>query len=348
MLGCETEEPHVVTEGDATGEADQVAPGEDIWPRAVLLALLVAGASLWLQRHTGRGLDDPFGLLGLTGGISIFVFLVDLLAGKGTSEKLIAKFAEYAKNGLRKTILRTSVLTLLYLAAAVWAATNSSVSVIPPRAGDSLEIEVTEIGDVVPLASETVEPGGNQKRMRMRTGPFGREFRLSVRGFVPKTIVVYPLAGTVIDIEKDLTPLPTLLFRPPVIALAAINDGASFKVFNIDGDECVLLDKSKSKSSMMLGTERKISSTTRFLWNLELEAEGFEPEIRADTLLRWSRPTQLNSASPVEPGDRIYAVVVTDGGALASEALVTASKDPFSDVLMDPPPSEAAACKDQL
>jgi len=45
--------------------------------RAVLLAVLLAVGNLWSIRHLGIGLEDPIGLLGLTGGIAAFSFVLD-------------------------------------------------------------------------------------------------------------------------------------------------------------------------------------------------------------------------------------------------------------------------------
>ena len=51
--------------------------GGTIWLRVVLLAVLAVGTNLWLERHLGHGIENPLGLLGLAGSMTVLSAVLD-------------------------------------------------------------------------------------------------------------------------------------------------------------------------------------------------------------------------------------------------------------------------------
>ena len=147
---------------------------------------------------------------GLTGGPTVFFMVLDRVLSGEEKGGLKGVLEKWVHGALRRSLLATPAIVLLYLGGGVLAATYSSVTVIPPREGKGLTVEVAAIGAAKAEARGEISTGEPPARLRLFTNPFGRDLRLSVRGFVAQTITLYPLTGLTVDPDRDLRPLPTL------------------------------------------------------------------------------------------------------------------------------------------
>ncbi len=310
--------------------------GGTVWLRVVLLAVLAVGVNLWLERHLGHGLEDPIGLLGLAGGASVVSGVLDWSLKDVEKEKLKAVTHGKLREFLRR-VLSTPVLGLLCLLGGVVAATYASVTVVPPRSS-SAEFVIAPAD--APKAKETraLGAGAKAERILMETNPLGRELMITVNGYIPKRMTLYPLTGLTIDVEADLEPLPTLLFRPPVDAMGALKSGGRFVVYRMDGERCVEIGASSSDSTrgraFVVGSRRATPSGVAALWNLELLGAGNDQTVANETLHAWLKPELVATASMLQPGDEIDALVLSRADRRKADAELMISRDPFQDIAM--------------
>lgn len=319
----------------------------DIWFRVLLLALWAGAANLWCYRHLGFGFDDPVAMLGITAGPTAFFMALDRILGSEDAKGFKRWLDERVRGFLRAWVLTTPVLVLLYFFGLVAGATISSVTIVPPRQGADLAVEIAPIGSDDVETSGRVSAGGTPLHLWLATNPFGRDLRLTVKTFVPQTITLFPLTGMTVDPEADLQKLPTLLFRPSIDALAALAGGGSIRAFRISDGGCTLLTSSTEPGpagALMLGPERPFPSGTQAMWHLELRAQDLSDADIANALLKWNRPATVTSDEPLEPGDLVYVTVVTRAGKRKTEALATVGREAFQDIRIDKPAGPQAAC----
>jgi hypothetical protein len=73
---------------------------------------------------------------------------------------------------------------------------------------------------------------------------------------------------------------------------------------------------------------------------------GHDTGTTAEMLHAWIQPEFLETSALPEPGDRIYAAVVTRAHKAKAEAVVTVGRQPFQDIAMVPAgPIPPAGCK---
>lgn len=310
--------------------------GGTVWLRVVLLAVLAVGANLWLERHLGHGLEDPIGLLGLAGGASVLSAVLDWSLKDVEKEKLKAITHGRLRELLRR-VLSTPVLVVLCLLGGVIAATYASVSVVPPRNAKA-ELTIAPADDPEAKETSALGAGGKAERILMETNPLGRELMVTVEGYVPKRMTLYPLTGLSIDVEADLEPLPTLLFRPPVDAMGTLNSGGRFVVYRVEGERCVEVGASSAAlagaRAFVLGSRRATPPSYAALWNLELLGAGNDQVVTNQMLRAWLRPEALTAASMLQPGDVVYAAVLSRADRRKAEAELVIGREPFQDIAM--------------
>jgi hypothetical protein len=265
--------------------------GREIWWRALLLALWAAASCLWLERHFGIGVSDPLALVGLTGLPTLVFLVLDRVLGSEEIEGLKSSLDKWTRGLLRQTLLSTPVLVLLYLSGAMFAATYTSITVVPPREAKSLGVRAVPIGaGGAPVVAE-VQAGGAPARLRLPASPFGRDVTLSITGYVPKTMTLYPLTGSTVDPEADLQPMPTVLFRPSIDSLASLAEGGAVNVYRMTSAGCQLLGSIKGREAgfaVLVGPDRPIPAGSSVLWQLELEASAVDKTILASALRDWA------------------------------------------------------------
>ncbi len=312
--------------------------GGTVWLRVVLLAVLAVGANLWLERHLGHGLEDPIGLLGLAGGASVLSAVLDWSLKDVEKEKLKAVTHGRLRDLLRRA-LSTPVLVLLCLLGGVVAATYASVTVVPPR-GANAALIVVPTDRPETKETTTLEAGGKAARILMETNPLGRDVVINVDGYIPKRLTLFPLSGLTIDVEADLEPLPTLLFRPPVDAMKSLKEGGRFVVYRIEAGQCVAIGASSNIAargrSFVLGSRRQIPASVAALWNLELLGASNDQAVTNETLHAWLKPEPVIAATMMQPGDEIHAAILSRADRHKAEADLVVGRDSFQDIAMVP------------
>lgn len=321
----------------------------EIWWRVLLLSLWAGAANLWLQRHLGIGISDPFALLGITGGSTAFFLVLDYFLGSEEVKGIKGVVDKWSRDLLRRSLLSTPVLVLLYLSALILGSTYTSITVIPPREPKPLSVKAMPIDSGAQPVVGQVQAGGEPARLLLATSPFGRNVTLSISGYVSKNMTVYPLTGSTVDPEADLQPVPTVLFRPSIDSLASLADGGAINVYILTGAGCKLLgsiSEQESGFAVMLGPPRPIPSGSPTLWQLDLEAAALDKPVLAATIRNWRSPLTVEGSPWPEPGDQVYVTVLSRAAKRKAEALVTVGRDVFQDVLVESEPAAQARCEE--
>lgn len=298
--------------------------------RMVALVALGAAVDLWLHHHFGVGLS-----VALLGGIS-----TALAAGMGVLDWVVERSDKdnifRSIRRLLRPIVSLPVLVGLYILAAILATTYASIIVVPESGAGPLTVTARAVDE--PGYSVSGEQGDKDPLVRVpvRVTAFGRTFEVDATGYLPGRFEVRPFVGRKIQAARELTPLPTVLFRPPAIAIRSLAGGGSFEVWRgAEGAEALLVSSTGSASSFLVGLEQRVPPEWGNGWRLELEAIGLESADLSSLLGQWSSPQHLAVAeSPLIPGDRLRAVVKTRAGVTKAEAVIILGEQRIKDVEM--------------
>lgn len=303
--------------------------------RAVLLLVWLIALDLWAVQHLGLGLSEP-GLLGLVvTSYTAAAALVERLAGKAQMKRIAERFLRPGR-----LVFEPPVLILLYLSLALVALSYSSVLVL------TSEGKTIEGVRLVPLVHESpVWHFGEPRRLVVYSGPLGQPFRLNVPGYLPAILPVPPLRGARVVPERDLRRPLTLLLRPPVTALGALQDeGARLQLDFLDESGSSWRRHSVvcpafpcRQRSYLIGRWQRVPSDLLGDWRLEVLASGYPdgaPQLWR-SLVAWKEPHRMKTPLPdLIPGRRLRAVALSGGGVAVAWAEVTLGEEDFQDIQM--------------
>jgi len=320
-------------QGTVVGSTRPSKADRSIAIRGILLALLLAAGNLWCVRHLGYGFEDPLSLLGLTSFVTVGSFGLDLFVDAGEHKALTASARDRLQGVLRRYLLATPTLVVLYMIAIVGACTYSSVTLVPPAQGNPLTVKISPLSSGTSVET-SLQPGGEADRHLLVSNPFGSEYRLSVSGYLDETRILFPLVGLTIDIDKDLQPLPTILLRPPLEAVLSLEGGGTARIYLKSGSGCALIAKSdpnKVKGAFTLGAQRAVPANLPVLWELELRGREVEDPNLARTMGAWQQAVPIAASKPLPSGLKAIADIIV-------------GDEPFQDVPMKDAPAQTTVC----
>jgi hypothetical protein len=310
---------------------------DHVFLRALLLLLWIALVNLWLKRHVGFGWDDP-------GAISIIV------AAAGTVLYVLEKAGRKEPEAWWANLfswLDLPLLLLLFVAVAIPMSLFSSVSVLNDPLGSALSASLAhadqQVGQPKKLDNLS-DPSKGVQFTWVSTSPLGRPYRLSVAGYLPQTVQVFPLWGLTVSPRRDLRPSLSGLFRPGADGLRTLADGGCFIAWREQGKQRIKIASGKPdrKASLLVGNEQPISPALFENWRMELAAQQLTSDAIDARILIWKLPYQLSSAIPLEPQTTLVAEVQTREGAPMMRARVTLGEDRLTDVPMEAVTDDAA------
>jgi hypothetical protein len=306
--------------------------------RAVLFLVLVVALDLWWGRHRGA----PPWSTGFTATVA-----AAMTAAFAWLDKLADDEEKKQVRGATLRVIRVvfsvRVLAVGYVLFAVLGLSYSSVTVLSDTASEKNEIRLSPVDDAREEQSQSLAPGLRLVRFPVRSGPFGRPFLLRADGYLPRTFDVYPVTGLTVRLERDLRVSPSVLFRPPTVALAELEGGGTFVARAVAGGEPREIASGKGiRASFLVGRAQAIPQDWWNLWTIELEGAlnlsdaDARRRILSRTLLEWRRPAVLSPSVALEPGMQLAAEVCSPGGGRMASALVTVSSEALIDVRMTP------------
>jgi hypothetical protein len=321
------------------------AQNKSIAIRAILLGLLLAAANFWSLRHLGFGLEDPAGLLGLTGFVTAASFWLDYFLDKDAQEELSEPARVAVRTFLLRRVLATPTLAMLYLLAGIGASICSSITVVGAPGGQDVPIDIFALDDAD--AEALTHSKADAVPRLFLANPFGRPLRISPEGYSSQTKVLFPLTGLTLSLD-DFEPLPTLLLRPGAGALFGLLDKdiqsrARYVVLKRSGESCEEIQNTHDNAitaAAMIGVRRPIPSDLPSLWLLELqsadtEGDGAAPSQanHATLMLAWRTPQPLTVKTFLTAGDQIQVQVLRNDN-LMGFADYTVTQEPFQDIAL--------------
>ena len=365
--------------GTATAPADSgeksKARGNRLFERGLVLTAELVLLNFWLVRHLGTGLENSELLTGAVTLITgVFGFMA-WMGGKSQDETAAARFHGWFTRVFSfplLVIVGAAIVTLLLVTSSVVVLNNfgetparvrlaradqaSSANSQQQKSTKNLAEAIKEAhcstsrsegeesaednsnaapGSITELARSKEDP----YRYLVTTSPFGTPYRVEAKGYLPKTLDVFPLWGVTVDPERDLRAAPSVLFRPDSDALGALDDGGYIVITLLrDGKQQLIACGAKTRSSFLIGRMEFLSATLvqafRDDWTLELKGGSEDETHTAQTLLQWRYPRRLPlfGIPDLQPQMRLEAEVYSRTGTPVARAKTTVSEEALTDV----------------
>src|ERR1039458_4336421 len=238
------------------------------------------------------------------------------------------------------------LLCLLYLVIAVPMLLFSSVTV----ANDTPEVLTATLAPAQQVHDDKPgAQGGNPSDRTFKdsgqrillswvpTSPFGETYLLTVDGYLPQMIKIFPLTGVTISPRRDLLPSLSVLFRPDADGLRTLADGGRLEVWSEAGGKRTPVATSMPRSpvSILVGNDPPISPTLVENWRLELMAKELKPDMIAKRLQQWKAPDRPQSGIPLQPGMILGAELKTRDAVVMARTHVTLGMERLTDIMLD-------------
>lgn len=290
----------------------------------------------------GVGFNGPF-LLAALGILGVGFGAIEAATGEKLKEKWLGKLVE--------KLLKFPILAGLYMALLVALAGWSSVTILNDPANTVFDATLTPAGysGATPAQQDNKDAPANPVRFtRVWVGPLGRPYRLDVKGYLPQTFDVYPIAGVSLSPRRHLRVTPSVLFRPPFDALAPMAGGVRVAVWiETATGQVPVADATVKQQSILIGTDQPIPPALLESWRLDAVAQRITNEsLLAQLLECWKQPLVVAPQKPLEPGHVIRAVVYNPTGQPLAEARALLDEDRLQDVAMSAAtPADKAATR---
>jgi hypothetical protein len=309
---------------------DQSVPPK-ILPRLIVLALAIAVGQLWAKRHLGWGSETPW-IAALLFVLAYSDKVLDKVLSKDGKTALESQFRRAAE-----PILVGRLPMLAGAAALMLALLYSSVTVLPgsdlPAGG--------KLGARLITLDGTMEGKGDLESKQpvrfspLRTSPFGRQYRLTVDGYLEETVTVYPIIGLNVTPDRDLRRSPSVLFRPSVAGLEALASEGTFTLAwrPADGSlQSLLPPQGGQPGSFLVGRAQPVPSTALASWRLELAAASVQEPTLSRMIQTWTRYRHVAPTTALVPGMALVAEVRSRVDKPVERAEVVLGSDALIDV----------------
>ena len=275
---------------------------------ALLLAIWVVMVDLWLARHfhSGVGVTEILVLVGVPLSGALFTGIIDFFIDKDAQ----TTYKDYL-SGFIKRQLTLRVIICLYLGAGAVAMVYTTLSIVPVASDKLRNVTLSKLDHTV--VSQVNKAQVNKPlALHLLINPFANQYRLSVGGYLPKVISIRPFFGTTIIVERDLLPIPTILFRPAGYSNGMLGNGGWFELYrkNMSGT-FERLAQQQGRYSWFTGPRRNQPIELRKEWRLEAIVQGYQEKAIATLLLNWRHPKLLNLAVDIGPGQTVCALVAS-------------------------------------
>lgn len=303
-----------------------------ILPRLIVLAVAVALGQLWARRHLGWGSETPW-IAALLFVLTYSDKVLDKVLSKDNKAALETEFRKAAEPVLvgRFPMLVCAVALLLVLL-------YSSVTVIPgsdlPAGGGKLAARLATV-DGVELDEQQLQSKTPARFLPSRTSPFGRAYRLTVEGYVPETVTVYPIVGLNVTPDRDLRRSPSVLFRPSIAGVEALASEGTFTLVWRPASgppQSLMPPQSGHRGSFLVGRDQPVPATAGASWRLELTAATVQEPTLSRMIQAWTRYRHVAPTTPLAPGMALVAEIRSRVDKPVERAEVVLGSDALIDV----------------
>lgn len=297
-------------------------------PRAAALILWLVLAEAWLLRHAGAGFEDQLKLIHAPALLAIATAGLDWLLSTSEAEKVRMSLRTW----LRRRAISTPFLISLFTVSFAGAAMVSSINVASGLSGQKVTLVHGEDTQVLEYEGERL------RKLVWPIHPFGTPFELRVEGYVPFHATLYPLVGTRVSADQDLTTATTLLLRPIERVLHLLTGAGRLRVLRESVDGCFeSVAEGGGVRSKRLGSPRPLPDGSVKLWELDQLQRGNDPIAAARMLLGWAQPEDLALAvgvAPLVPGNRLVIEVLDADGCQFAALKTKVDRVPFRDIVI--------------
>jgi hypothetical protein len=304
-----------------------------VFPRAVVLLVLLVCLDLWMSRHFGIGLSRRPAWLGvLTASWVAVASLLDRTLDDEEKKSMTSRF----RDTLRR-LLTTPFLIGLLLVLAVLSLGYSSVKVLGLGDKEARAVKLDPVAEGQDAG--WIVPGDPGRFLVLSGASSGRAYRLNVPGYRPAVLTVPLFTGLEILPERDLHRPLSFLLRPLPVTLGSLQNGGRLEVWVLEPGKPrqIARNTCRCRASFLLGRKQSIPSDALSRWGLELRAlnaaaEGSSP--MSQTLLAWTRPQPLVSSEDLLPGTRLDVRVFSPAEKLIVRTSFIVTEESFQDILL--------------
>lgn len=296
--------------------------------RVILLVTFFMFGNYWLGRHVGIGFGGPvWGLL---------------LAGSGLAFSFVeAYFGDWKKGKMREItayVIRFPVLLALWSALLLASMVCSSITIVSDNPAETLRVKVTNLNGSERNEDNSEEKGGPVHFYHLWTTPLGMSYRLAVPGYLVKVVEVHPITGSTIISSRDLQVAPSVVFRPPELALGPMEGTVRVEVYETKNGQRSLIaqDDHVGAHSILLGHTRPVPLSYLESWRMEALAQGIHDERElAKVLQDWKTLQSVGGEIALEPNTDLELVVYNSSKQVLARGTIRLSSDAFQDVPME-------------
>ena len=214
-------------------------------------------------------------------------------------------------------------LGALYLVAGFLMLNISSIVVISDAAESSASSSIDAVDGHGELPAWMCDRGTDTRRYCVWSGPFGSTYRVTVEGYLPRSLEVYPLISAKLRPDEDMQRSPTVIIRPTVKALDTLSrcDAdlcGTFTLCELDAKECeTFIREAGEPRSFLVGWAQAVPRGLVQDWQLELTTEEDDASTLAATILKWKNWARFppgarsgpHEVPPLRPGMQLRAEV---------------------------------------
>jgi hypothetical protein len=284
-----------------------------------LLALVVI-ALLWANKHLGYAFIPTEWFAPLSAAMATGWAVVAPMLRRRERWRIGYRHARYVRQ-----VLSPGVLAPLSLLLLVAISTRSSITIV----GEAKGAVIYPVD--APARKKGVDFADGRAMFRAAaTTPFGRAYRVQVKGYAPTTVTLLPLFARTLELGDDITPIPAVLFRPPYEAIEPLESGGRMVIKHAGRT----LANVTGPAALLLGEKQPLPPSLRQDWNIEVLDRSDSEKRKA--LLAWRNYSSVPLDTVLISDAELVAEVWTRANVLVARAVIRLGREQFRDVPLVP------------
>lgn len=279
-------------------------PNNYFFIKILLAAFFVFMLNSWLTYHISDSIIKTF----YVNGILVFFAILNLLVkyyNKNAEDEIKKLYANWFSG-----ILNFQVIAGLYILFFIAGCFISSIQL----SSDKIQQD-TPLSVMIPGKSDsskinmTITPKNPIVKQVVFTIPFGRDFILNTKGYLPFKFQVYPWTGKRITLENDLRVSPTILVR---VLVSEINQLKNARLIVQINNRDTMSYRMKSHAVILIGQISEIPEEFCARWFNELKGTYEKDKEVYAYLNKWCTIDPLFIMQNILPNDTLRITLTTD------------------------------------
>lgn len=294
--------------------------------RIISATCLLAVLNAWSVKHLGTGIND----FALINGLALCLGWVLGFVNQSEKERV-----EQAWRRIIYGFLQGPVLVVFALLGLTLSLFVTSITLTMDDTDQARNIAFIDRMTNSPIATRVISAEAPTVRYIFWTTPFGRSLSMDVEGFLRHSVEVLPWSGKWIQVDRELSPTPTLLLRMPMRKLKLLN--AATLTIKLDGSKPHTLITESGRGAVRIGPSRSLPLDVLTGWKVSLLATTEQEEKSiARVVWQWQNILDAPFEITLVPGTQVDVVLKNNASAVLAEVSFEVGNQAFQDVLLKP------------